>query len=350
MTLRKEKPNMKMMVGWDPVKYRKARVIRNVPFWGLSCERGYLEFPLRDGSAISVAPWADNISVNMHKHAYYEVVLLTKGSCVHRYRGVEVPLIQGDLFMIPPHEEHGYIVRGQVEFINCNFIAEDLGEESNHIIQTAEHVHQHFIDKTVQERWDQLINEATFKDPEREFSYDVQQSYLEQQGILHLSSEKQQEVEDIFWKMIEEQENNLPGAAEAKAAWLQLVLVYFQRIEQERREDYQKFRTNKKELIYQAISYMEAHLSEPIDFEKLAKNCYMSMNYFRSVFKAVTGLRPVEYMNRMRIIKSLEYLQRDNCSVTDAALRVGFSNSNYFARTFKQVMGYSPRHFRNISK
>lgn len=56
----------------------------------------------------------------------------------------------------------------------------------------------------------------------------------------------------------------------------------------------------------------------------------------------------MEYLNRMRIVKSLEYLNVEGISIADAAAKVGIYDANYFSRMFKKVMGYSPRYFKNI--
>lgn len=102
----------------------------------------------------------------------------------------------------------------------------------------------------------------------------------------------------------------------------------------------------KQELIQDAILYMEEHLEEKIDFEEISRNLFLSLSYFRATFKSATGFRPTEYLNRMRILKSLEYLEDESCSVADAAALVGIYDSNYYSRVFKKVLGYSPKNFR----
>ena len=66
------------------------------------------------------------------------------------------------------------------------------------------------------------------------------------------------------------------------------------------------------------------------------------------LFKDVTGLTPLEYVTRIRIIKSLEFIQHDNVTIRKAAEMVGIYDPNYFTRIFKKVMGYPPRYFRKI--
>ena len=57
-------------------------------------------------------------------------------------------------------------------------------------------------------------------------------------------------------------------------------------------------------------------------------------------------MTPVEYLNRIRIIKSLEYLERNQCNIADAAASVGIYDANYYTRLFKKILGYSPKYFK----
>ncbi len=57
-------------------------------------------------------------------------------------------------------------------------------------------------------------------------------------------------------------------------------------------------------------------------------------------------MTPTNYLNRMRIIRSLEYLEREDMSIAEAASKVGIYDSNYYSRLFKKIMGYSPRYFK----
>ena len=116
----------------------------------------------------------------------------------------------------------------------------------------------------------------------------------------------------------------------------------------ERNEKIRHHSNQKRDMIYDALMYIEEHLDAKIDFSSLAEKSFMSPSYFRSIFKDVTGLTPVEYLNRMRIVKSLKYLELDKSTIADAAAKVGIFDSNYFSRMFKKVMGYSPKYFKSI--
>lgn len=68
----------------------------------------------------------------------------------------------------------------------------------------------------------------------------------------------------------------------------------------------------------------------------------MSEGYFCRMFKKSTGRTPTDYINRIRIEKSVILLNQGICNVTEAATSVGFDDINYFCRVFKKYMKQSP--------
>lgn len=293
-------------------------------FRGLSFKNGYLEYPLRDNSAISVGFWGDYISVKPHRHAYYEFALIKKGTCIHNYMETSVPLVPGDVFLIMPHREHSYEIQAEVEIYNCNFIAEGLGEEFNVILDELFHGFQdQSLQKDAKGNWDK-------------------------QRILHLEPKEMEIVEYHLLCMMEEQEKNQINLEYAKTAHLQLILILFQRLLLRYEENISKYTDQRKAMIYEAITYIGQHMSEKIDFDELAQRAYISVGYFRTIFKDVTGTRPMEYLNRIRVLRSLEYLENGQYSITEAGQKVGFPDPNYYSRTFKKIMGYSPKYFRKM--
>lgn len=300
----------------------------------------YKQFKLYDTTPISVEIWNDNCSVEMHCHKHYEFALITKGSCTHTYRGVTVPLMPGDVFVIEPNQPHGYEIQAQVEIINCMFFPEQLNFESSQMLQST------MSKKDIQKQWDEILRYISFE--EDQIEGEVRQANLNTQGIIHLNSQELYQVESLLKEMASEQERKEVNLEYAKAAYLQLILVILSRVQQRRTEKMKAHSDQKRDMIYHALVYIEDHLDEKIDFNKLAEEGYMSTSYFRTIFKDVTGLTPVDYLNRMRVVKSLEYLEMERCSIAEAAAKVGIYDSNYFSRMFKKIMGYSPKYFKSI--
>ncbi len=303
----------------------------------------YKKFKVYDSTPISVEMWNDQKSVEMHCHRFYEFTLITKGSCIHNYRGVQVPLIPGDIFMIEPNQPHGYEIQAQVSIINCLFYPEQLSLENNQMLQSTRMGEK---SEDIKKQWEELLQYVSLEDTGQESN--VRQANLNAQGIIHLNSTELSYVESLLQEMVREQENKEINLEYAKSAYLQLILVMLSRVQIKRTEKINHHSNQKKDMIFDALVYIEEHLDEKIDFSGLAEKSYMSPSYFRSIFKDVTGLTPVDYLNRMRIVKSLEYLEMDKSTIADAAARVGIFDSNYYSRMFKKVMGYSPKYFKSI--
>jgi AraC-like DNA-binding protein len=94
------------------------------------------------------------------------------------------------------------------------------------------------------------------------------------------------------------------------------------------------------------IGYLEEHYASPVALAELARVAHMSRSSLQRFFKRSTGSSPVAYLIRLRVRKACELLRSGDQTVTEIAFRVGFTDSNYFARQFSRVMGESPRDYR----
>ena len=53
--------------------------------------------------------------------------------------------------------------------------------------------------------------------------------------------------------------------------------------------------------IQRAIDYVEAHLTEPIDYEEVAKRAYSSSFHFQRIFSIMCGFTLGEYIRARRL-------------------------------------------------
>lgn len=95
--------------------------------------------------------------------------------------------------------------------------------------------------------------------------------------------------------------------------------------------------------IVRARSFIEDHSEEELSLAVVARVVNMSATYFSEKFKEVAGINFVEYVARTRIEKARNLLQNPNLRISEIAYEVGFQSLSQFNRTFKQVVGESPR-------
>jgi AraC family transcriptional regulator, regulatory protein of adaptative response / methylphosphotriester-DNA alkyltransferase methyltransferase len=105
-----------------------------------------------------------------------------------------------------------------------------------------------------------------------------------------------------------------------------------------------------KEWVAVMTAYMDKHFTEGLTLESLAEECHGSPYHLHRTFKKVTGITPVEYIQRKRITKASEYLIHSDRTVADVALQVGVPNTTYFITLFKRRTGYTPSQFRQLNQ
>lgn len=76
-----------------------------------------------------------------------------------------------------------------------------------------------------------------------------------------------------------------------------------------------------------------------ITVAECADFCNMSKPNFSRVFKQVTGASPVQFILNIRIDRAKELLDFTDMPVSEIAEVCGFCDQNYFARTFKKIVG-----------
>ena len=94
------------------------------------------------------------------------------------------------------------------------------------------------------------------------------------------------------------------------------------------------------------LEYVDKHYSENISLSQLASLSNMSNQHFCRVFKSITGKRPMDYINYLRINKAVGLLEKSDFNISEIAMAVGFDDSNYFSRLFKKYQKTSPSAIR----
>lgn len=99
-------------------------------------------------------------------------------------------------------------------------------------------------------------------------------------------------------------------------------------------------------LVRTSLDYIDFHYMEALSLDYLAKMCSVSGSYLSSLFKKETGTTVTDYINSTRIRQALLLLNSTSLSIQEISEQCGFSDSNYFARTFKKFQGKSPKSYR----
>ncbi|GGE26656.1 AraC family transcriptional regulator [Pullulanibacillus camelliae] len=93
-------------------------------------------------------------------------------------------------------------------------------------------------------------------------------------------------------------------------------------------------------------NYLYTHYRESIDIEQLARLIHRSPNYTISIFKDVMETSPIKFMHHIRMMEACNLLCHSDMTVTSIAGYLGYYDAAYFSRTFKAIIGMSPRTYR----
>ena len=95
-----------------------------------------------------------------------------------------------------------------------------------------------------------------------------------------------------------------------------------------------------------AINYIDANYDKPVSLADIAKACYLSVSRLAHVFKEQMGITLIDYLTSVRIERAKQLLLATEQNCTEICFQVGYNNQSYFTRTFKELVGMTPRHFR----
>lgn len=95
------------------------------------------------------------------------------------------------------------------------------------------------------------------------------------------------------------------------------------------------------------FEYINCNYSKKISLGELSSIVYMSPNYFCTFFKDSTGFGPVDYINKIRVSKTIEFLKSSDKNICDISMECGFLNLANFNKIFKKFVGMTPNEVRH---
>ncbi|HYE05589.1 MAG TPA: AraC family transcriptional regulator [Planctomycetota bacterium] len=262
-------------------------------------------------------------AVLAHAHEFQEIVYIVRGSAEHEVTGPDgaierYPLLPGDCFVIGRDERHAVLRPRRIELCNVLFTPEPLVGDASGIAAVP--------------GVDALIG----IDPDRP------------RGVkMHLTAGERESVMAGIEAMLDETERGAPGQAAAMRGLLIVLLVHLARAWTRTRGEELPSRPGRgRDALDQARAWIEEHYARPLTLADIAARAQLSPGHFSERFKQRFGIGPWEFLAELRIARARHLLRTTDATVTQIALAVGFSDSSYFARVFRDAVGATPRGFR----
>jgi two-component system response regulator YesN len=99
-------------------------------------------------------------------------------------------------------------------------------------------------------------------------------------------------------------------------------------------------------IIETAKRYIQENYMRDISLDDVSRIVNISPYYFSKIFKEGTGEGFVEYLTNIRIEKAKELLSTTEYSMREICGMCGYSDPNYFSRSFKKNVGATPSDYK----
>jgi AraC-like DNA-binding protein len=99
-------------------------------------------------------------------------------------------------------------------------------------------------------------------------------------------------------------------------------------------------------IIERCIIIMKENLQENLTLDELARKACVSASYLSALFKQKTHYSPMHLYTSLKIQRASQLLRVSKMPIKQIAEEMGYTDQYSFSRSFKQIMGTSPKKFR----
>ncbi len=272
---------------------------------------------LANGKQIDMRPHTRFIHFPKHTHNYVEFVYMYQGSTTHIIDGSKVILKQGDLLFMNQHAEQEILPAGEAD-IAVNFMI--MPQFFDTVLRNLDHESG--------ELRDFLISCLT------ERGMDGNYLYFDAADILPV----QNLMENMIWIMLTEPQNRRTLSQNT------ISLLFLTLIDQASRihvsgDSYEQH------LMLRLLNYIDSEYRTATltDFADRQKEDIYTLSRF---IKKKTGRTFKDLLVEKRLRQAEYLLSNTSLPIADIALSIGYENTSYFHRIFRDTHSMSPREWR----
>lgn len=274
---------------------------------------------MQRGKLIQVRPHTRFVHFPKHRHNYVEVIYMCQGTTTHIIDGNQVVLKEGDMLFLNQHAEQE-ILPAQEKDIAVNFIILPEFFDTAFSMMGGE-------DNTLREF---LIGTLSGNNGLSSYLYFHVSDILPVQNL----------VENMVWTIFYDMGNKRSCNQITMGLLLLQLLNYMDKME----TGSGKFQT---ELTGTVLGYIEEHYKNG-SLSELAEMMKYDVYWLSREIKKCTGKTYKELLQEKRMNQARYLLDHTKLSVNSIIESVGYDNTSYFYRKFKERYGMSPKEYREI--
>jgi two-component system response regulator YesN len=101
--------------------------------------------------------------------------------------------------------------------------------------------------------------------------------------------------------------------------------------------------------IQKALAYIQSNFTRDLTLEEVADHVGVSKSHLSRIFPEYAGKHFCSYLQQLRIERAKELLRFTDHHIYEIASKVGFWNSRYFGKVFRDMVGMTPADYRRVS-
>lgn len=170
-------------------------------------------------------------------------------------------------------------------------------------------------------------------------------------AFLHLRLSKKNDIINVLENILRERDKNMMwGDLMSHLLIMELFVLISRTLKNEWEQNIKSRSLKIKELLHIAKGYIDNNYSRELTLSDVAKYVFLSESYFAHTFKNEFGISPKSYLLQVRVDASKELLANTDMKISDVSLSVGFSSQQRYNDIFRKYTGMTPLKYRKIAK
>ena len=254
-----------------------------------------------------------------HGHEFIEFAYILKGSMEHTVNGQLYAAQAGDYFIVDHGIKHSYKRTSKESLFIVNFL-----------------FYPEFIDRN-------LAGHKYFDDVLNSYMLKLSRKTLQSSPTGKTLHDESGHIRGIVEEIINEYENKNHGFIEyIRCRFVEILILTIRKIGKKEHSHIQS------DTIINIIKYLNENYAQKLRLSDIAKKFGYTPEYLSKKFSTETGMRFLNYLQRVRVEQSCRLLESSGDKISEIALAVGYDDIKYFNKLFKKTLGLTPGEYRKL--
>jgi AraC-like DNA-binding protein/mannose-6-phosphate isomerase-like protein (cupin superfamily) len=270
---------------------------------------------------IMIRPHTRFVNFPEHKHNYIEIMYVCQGKITHIVDGKEVVMETGDILMMNQHVRHCVQKAGKDD-IGINFIARPA-----------------FFDIPLS-----MLGKNNLL---AQFLVDTLRKHTSISQYLHFRLRQNRAIDNMMENIVESILRN--DGRDYNLNQITMGLIFLHLLNHMDKLDLEFSQDYRDVLVHTALQYINDCYSEA-NLSQLAEELHQSLSTLSRLIKQNTGFTFQELVQKKKFEKAVTLLLDTNLPISEIVAAVGYENSSYFYRKFREKYQVSPKEYREEHK